>query len=287
MNITDADIKKFRKQGYWLSGDMLSPASLQELHYGIRRLQSNQRDHDLPGGLSENSAARSDAPVNQLRFPSLLIREISNFLKMAPIWEVAGKLTETDQIRLFHDQLVVKQKQIASKSSIVGWHTDKSYWRSCTSDSMVTVWIPLQDVTVENGCLWMLPGSHLWSNQAATRGFHDSGKIGFAAKFRDHDGPTDPVPLVMKRGQFSVHHCKVIHASGQNSHGCPRLAYVVHLQDKCNKHLKSTDRSTSASHFVDRFCRWREDHVPDYRDPNIFPVLWEQKIHPAASKKKP
>ncbi|MBE7464710.1 MAG: phytanoyl-CoA dioxygenase family protein [Planctomycetes bacterium] len=40
------------------------------------------------------------------------------------------------------------------------WHQDEAYWGPDLVYRSLSVWIPLQDATVENGCLWFVPGSH-------------------------------------------------------------------------------------------------------------------------------
>jgi ectoine hydroxylase-related dioxygenase (phytanoyl-CoA dioxygenase family) len=45
-------------------------------------------------------------------------------------------------------------------AGIVPWHQDKSYWVGAKAAPVITVWIPLVDATLENGCLHVLPGTH-------------------------------------------------------------------------------------------------------------------------------
>jgi phytanoyl-CoA hydroxylase len=42
----------------------------------------------------------------------------------------------------------------------VPWHQDKSYWPDANANPVITVWIPLVDATLENGCLHLMPRTH-------------------------------------------------------------------------------------------------------------------------------
>ncbi len=42
----------------------------------------------------------------------------------------------------------------------VPWHQDKSYWPDANANPVITVWVPLVDATLENGCLHIMPRTH-------------------------------------------------------------------------------------------------------------------------------
>lgn len=42
----------------------------------------------------------------------------------------------------------------------VPWHQDKSYWPDANANPVITVWIPLVDATLTNGCLHIMPRTH-------------------------------------------------------------------------------------------------------------------------------
>jgi len=42
------------------------------------------------------------------------------------------------------------------------WHQDEAYWDPAQQYTTVSVWMPLQEATKDNGCLWFLPGSNHW-----------------------------------------------------------------------------------------------------------------------------
>jgi phytanoyl-CoA hydroxylase len=55
---------------------------------------------------------------------------------------------------------------------LVGVHQDSTYLYG-EPDTLMGFWIPLQDATVKNGCLWGLPGSHkgpLYTRSKVTNG---------------------------------------------------------------------------------------------------------------------
>jgi phytanoyl-CoA hydroxylase len=42
----------------------------------------------------------------------------------------------------------------------VPWHQDKSYWPGANANPVITVWIPLVDANLDNGCLHLMPRTH-------------------------------------------------------------------------------------------------------------------------------
>jgi len=54
----------------------------------------------------------------------------------------------------------VRPKVPGVAAGAVPWHQDKSYWPDASANPVITVWIPLVDATLENGCLRVIPGTH-------------------------------------------------------------------------------------------------------------------------------
>jgi len=56
----------------------------------------------------------------------------------------------------------LRPKIPASQKSAVPWHQDSGYFEPyCDKALVLTIWLPLVDATEENGCLWVIPRSHL------------------------------------------------------------------------------------------------------------------------------
>jgi len=67
----------------------------------------------------------------------------------------AGELAGVDGLRVWHDQALIKE----AYANPTAFHLDVPYW-SFTSPDAVTVWMALDEATLENGCLYYMPGSH-------------------------------------------------------------------------------------------------------------------------------
>jgi len=82
---------------------------------------------------------------------------------------VFAELVEHAQIRSFLGDLIGQEVQLKdvmalSKPPFIGsekpWHQDNAYFNWLPLDLVGTVWIALDDATVENGCMHLLPGQH-------------------------------------------------------------------------------------------------------------------------------
>jgi len=71
------------------------------------------------------------------------------------IGKLATELEGVDGMRVWHDQALYK----APWSNPTSWHLDNVYW-SFSSAHATSIWIALDDVGPENGCLFFLPGTH-------------------------------------------------------------------------------------------------------------------------------
>lgn len=128
-------------------------------------------------------------------------------------------------IRLIHYQGVYKPPKTGGA---VGWHQD-NYYFNVADNRTVSVWMALDDATVENGCMWYLPGRHrerldheqLWDT-AEKKGFY------FAIRDLEDAGA---VPAEVKRGGFAIHHALMPHRSLKNGTDRPRRGLAMHFMD--------------------------------------------------------
>ena len=103
------------------------------------------------------------------------------------------------------------------------WHQDE-YFIPTRDRSLTAVWIALDDATIENGCLWVLPGSHRRGVLYPSREQHDPR---FDCSAEAYDFPyahEDAVPVEIKAGSALIFNGYLLHRSLENSgrHGYRR-----------------------------------------------------------------
>ncbi|MCY3562155.1 MAG: phytanoyl-CoA dioxygenase family protein, partial [bacterium] len=97
----------------------------------------------------------------------------------------------------------------------VAWHQDASYWPLSPS-RVVTAWLAIDDVDVDNSAMQVIPRSHHHAQLA----FRDSTAAENSVLVQTVDDPSNfgdaPVALEMRAGQISLHSDWILHGSEPN-----------------------------------------------------------------------
>jgi ectoine hydroxylase-related dioxygenase (phytanoyl-CoA dioxygenase family) len=273
---TDEDVAFYREHGWWVSPQVLPDEYFETALLGAERHYSGERDHSLliAGGYLDWRPEHGDG-VRLNDYVSLQNDQLHAAVHEPAIARMAARLAGTDAIRLFHDQLVCKPPGLARTASRIGWHVDAAYWSTCTSRDMLTAWIPFQDCDPDMGTLCVMDGSHRWVDTGWMATFMDARMEELEERLAEGGAEIRKVPLHLKRGQISFHHCRTIHGSEDNEGRADRMALAIHLQDAANRYVEHLDENGRRTvHINDLLCRRDADGNPDYADPDVCPTLW-------------
>lgn len=137
----------------------------------------------------------------------------------------ASQLLGDKSVRFWHDQLFCKP---AKHGGVVAWHQDYSYWTRTGPLQHLTCWVGLDDATIENGCLYYVPGSHNWGllDKPALAGDMD-GLMQYMTE--EQRSAFKPVPIELKKGHAAFHHPLMVHGSFANSSPRSRRAFVTNV----------------------------------------------------------
>jgi len=152
----------------------------------------------------------------------------------------------------FADSLLLQSMYIFKQPNIGGevtCHQDSTFLYTEPID-IVGLWFALEDATVENGCLWAIPGGH--RHGLKSRWVRAPGdKMRFEI-FDETPWPEDQlVPLEVSKGSLILLHGLLPHRSFENRSTRSRHAYTLHLIGANARYPKDNwlQRSTPPSSF--------------------------------------
>ena len=112
----------------------------------------------------------------------------------------------------------------------VPWHEDSAYWKGMlTPMEVVTVWLAIDPSLEENGCMKVIPRTHIEAQQgfsdyepvdAATNVFH----VEIVKPQRDE---SKAMPCILQPNQASLHDGRIMHGSAANTSNLRRCGYTM------------------------------------------------------------
>ncbi|HVK05315.1 MAG TPA: phytanoyl-CoA dioxygenase family protein [Armatimonadaceae bacterium] len=225
--LTEEQIQSFKRDGFLNYGPVLTPEETADLREGLRRVMSGKSDAKPEANrnlLGEGSSQVVVQIVNIWEAEPAFRRHLSN----EKIVRLAAQLMGADTVRVWHDQVQVKPSHIGGPTT---WHQDHPYWPVIQPADLVSAWVAIDDATVENGCMWMVPGSHRW-------GPYNGGTIGtdpetYAPQPKDlsivpEGEKIEMVACPVPAGGVVFHHCLTWHGAPPNYTSQGRPAIAVH-----------------------------------------------------------
>ena len=119
------------------------------------------------------------------------------------------------------------------------WHRDSRYW-SFERNELVSSWLALVEETVDNGCLWVIPGSHKLDLPAD----RFDAKLFLRQELPENRALIDtarPVPLLP--GDVLLFHCNTFHAARANQTAAVKFSAVFTYYGPDNYPLPGTRSS--------------------------------------------
>ena len=150
--------------------------------------------------------------VRRIKSPALYHTVYDQTLRHPKVLDIVEQLIGSG-VRYNGHKLNMKYPEFGSP---VEWHQDWAFYPH-TNDDLLAVGIVIDDMTVENGALMIIPGSH----KGPTLDHHQNGA--FIGAVTDPDfTPESAVPVELKAGGITIHHVRALHGSAPNTSDKPR-----------------------------------------------------------------
>ena len=235
--VTEEQSSFFDEKGYLKYGKVLEPSEVEALTDGLDRIV----DIELAGG-DDSSVEFSVGHRRTIKDAEEEPRVLTQYVNMWKrdkdyektvrhplITGIAKTLLKTPEVRLWHDHIISKPPQ---DNGHFRFHQDFYGW-PLSAPRILSCWIALDDATVENGCMHVVPGSHRdprFSPEAKKEEeeglAQDPTLKTERAKMEEHPASFG-VPVELSTGECMFHHCLNFHATPQNTTNQQRRAFVI------------------------------------------------------------
>lgn len=274
---SDEDIALYQERGWYISPKILDDEVIDTAVFGATQHWEGHRDWPIP--ISEGFTDWRPGDPETVRIGEIVAlqnRAIRAVAEQPIISAVAARLAGTSEIRLWESELIQKPPQTVVPDAAIGWHTDRAYWMTCTSERMLTAWIPFHDCPIEMGPLIVVEGSHHWElDHDSLREFKNIDLETMERRLTDGRSGARKVSMTLAKGQVSFHNSLLLHGSDFNRSENPRVCLALHLQDGENRYRRFYNRAGDLWKVVaDRMCKTQENGDPDYSDPKVCPTFW-------------
>ena len=235
--LTEEQIRSWDDDGYLNYGKILEQGEVARLLEGLDQVASIESEGGDESSV-EFSAGHARG-ANDAGYKAGGIRQYVNMWKRDEAYDkvvrhplitgITKLLLKTAELRLWHDHIITKP---AEENDRFQFHQDFYNW-PLADPNMLTCWMALDDATVENGCMHVVPGSHRdprFSLEGKKKELEELAENPDARTERvimeEHDASFG-VPMELKSGECMFHHSLNFHSTPKNTTTGHRRAFVI------------------------------------------------------------
>jgi non-haem Fe2+, alpha-ketoglutarate-dependent halogenase len=149
----------------------------------------------------------------------------------------------------------------AHDPAYVSWHQDSTYWGLSEPD-VVTAWVAFTPSTVENGCMRVIPGSHLRDQLPHKDTFAANNLLTRGQEVQVEVNDTDAIDVTLDPGEFSIHHVRLVHGSPPNPSNDRRIGFAIRYVPTYVRQTAGPRDSAMLVRGVDTFHHFDPEPVP-------------------------
>ena len=230
--LTKEQIESYRSSGFVVIENFLSEEELEHWRKAVSMAVEKRAGIKIPGKeirIGEADGINEDADYFGKVFDQLLNlwqtdEDVKEIMFDERLGKMAAELAGVDGIRIWHDQALIKRPW----ANPTAWHLDTPFW-SFSDRNAISIWVALDNATLENGCLFFIPGSHKQTNfDKITIGRNMDGIFEVYPRLKN----TMPVAAPMKAGSCSFHNGLTIHGANANmTNGFRRAMTCAYMPD--------------------------------------------------------
>ena len=205
-NLSANQLKQYKDKGFVSPIDIFSKDRANEIRKEIELIEE-----EMPGELNKSGRYNT-------HLISPLLDEVTHDSKILDsVQSVIGK-----NILVCGTTLFIKNP---NEKGFVSYHQDAKYI-GLKPYNWVTAWVAITDSNEHNGCMRIWSGSHKDNLKDHDQMFNE-GNLLTRGQTVSNVPINKTIPLILKAGQMSLHHPKVVHGSDLNKSNDRRIGFVI------------------------------------------------------------
>jgi phytanoyl-CoA hydroxylase len=241
--LTKDQIESYRERGYLGVEDVFTAAEVAELSSVTDEFVEQSRqvtEHTEIFDLEPDHTAEVPK-LRRLKSPASHHPVYEKALKNDKVLDIVSQLVGTEGVRYNGHKLNIKGADFGSP---VEWHQDWAFYPH-TNDDLLAVGICIDEMTEENGCLMVMPGSH----RGPVLDHHQDGHfVGAVTDPAFDDSAAEKVEL--PAGGISIHHVRALHGSLPNRSSKARRLLLFQYASDDSWPLMGSDWESYCSGFL-------------------------------------
>jgi hypothetical protein len=227
-----AQVTSFVNDGYLIVPGLVTPAELEELKQDTVKLARGgypcPQLKPLPATMTDAEVLQNILCIHQPHFVSPVMLK---YVQHPGICEVLSKVTAAHlphwdgRVKCMQSMLFVKPPGFQGQA----WHQDEVYIPT-RDRSLIGAWIAIDDATIPNGCLWVVPGSHRTGYLFPQKAHDNPDEFDFSQESYGFDEKAE-VPVEVKSGTVVFFNGYLLHQSRKNRSQIYRRVLVNHYMN--------------------------------------------------------
>ena len=231
-SVSPEQVAFFHENGFLAIDAITTPEELERLREIYDRLFSQRagRERGDQFDLAGSDEEGTQATLPQILSPSRYAPELLQSQYYVNARHISAQLLGED-VAFQGEHAIFKPALYGAPTP---WHQDEAYWNPKMRYNSLSVWMPLQEATPENGCLQFIPGSHKWEILPHRSIGGDTRVHGLevAPEAASQFDASAAVPCPLPPGGATFHLNRTLHYAGPNNSTIPRRAYIIGFGQK-------------------------------------------------------
>src|SRR5579863_2257128 len=222
--LTEDQLAAYQRDGYLAPVPVMSEAAAKALRSTLETIEAGMGG-PLRGDIRHKAHLLFPFLADLIRHPAIL----------DAIEDVLGP-----NLLCWNTNFFIKE---AETPSFVSWHQDSTYWGLSAPD-VCTAWVALTPSNLANGAMAVIPATHTRDQIPHRDTFDRHNLLTRGQEIAVEVDEGEAVPLVLKPGEMSLHHVRLVHGSPPNPSGDRRIGFAIRYIPTSIHHLEGKDSAT-------------------------------------------